>query len=117
VKISRGWIGFDLDGTLAFYDGWQGVTHIGAPIMPMVDLVRSYLGESCYDVKIFTARVAIEDPNELQEVTTAIQNWCIEHIGIALPITNRKDFAMVRLYDDRCMQVETNTGKLIEPEF
>jgi hypothetical protein len=30
-----------------------------------------------------------------------------------LPITNCKDFAMVELYDDRCVQVEANTGRLI----
>ncbi len=26
-----GWIDVDLDGTLAQYDGWKGVAHIGEP--------------------------------------------------------------------------------------
>jgi hypothetical protein len=29
-----GWIGVDLDGTLAHYDGWKGIDHIGEPIKP-----------------------------------------------------------------------------------
>jgi hypothetical protein len=33
----NGWIGVDLDGTLAFYDEWIGPEHIGAPIPGMVD--------------------------------------------------------------------------------
>ena len=27
-----GWIGVDLDGTLARYDGWRGIDHIGEPM-------------------------------------------------------------------------------------
>ena len=34
----EGWIGFDLDGTLAKYDGWQGLDHIGEPIEAIVRL-------------------------------------------------------------------------------
>ena len=34
------WIGFDLDGTLAEYDGWKGIEHIGKPIKPMCDLIK-----------------------------------------------------------------------------
>lgn len=30
-----GWIGVDLDGTLAEYTGWKGVEHIGEPITPI----------------------------------------------------------------------------------
>jgi len=37
----RPWIGVDLDGTLAHYDGWKGPTHIGAPIHKMVQRVRA----------------------------------------------------------------------------
>lgn len=51
------WIGFDLDGTLARYEGWQGIEHIGEPIAEMRDLMKEldYRGQK---VKIFTARVA-----------------------------------------------------------
>ena len=29
-ETGKGWYGFDLDGTLAKYDGWKGIDHIGA---------------------------------------------------------------------------------------
>lgn len=53
----KGWYGFDLDGTLAKYDGWKGVDHIGGPVKPMVDLIRKMHDEGKV-VKILTARVA-----------------------------------------------------------
>ena len=54
--MAEGWIGVDLDGTLAEYDGWVGPQHIGKPVPLMVDRVKRMLdyGE---DVRIFTARV------------------------------------------------------------
>ena len=54
--MSRGWIGVDLDGTLAEYNGWQGPANIGAPIPAMVERVKAWLEEG-RDVRIFTARV------------------------------------------------------------
>ena len=53
----EGWYGFDLDGTLAKYDGWKGLDNIGEPIKPMVDLVKQMHAEGKV-VKILTARVA-----------------------------------------------------------
>lgn len=53
----EGWIGFDLDGTLAKYDGWRGIDHIGEPVKPMVDLIKRMHDEGKV-VKIVTARVA-----------------------------------------------------------
>ena len=53
----EGWYGFDLDGTLAVYDKWQGIDHIGEPVKPMVDLIRKMHDEG-KGVKILTARVA-----------------------------------------------------------
>lgn len=53
----EGWIGFDLDGTLAKYDGWNGIDHIGEPIEPMVSLIKVLHAEG-KTVKILTARVA-----------------------------------------------------------
>lgn len=52
-----GWYGFDLDGTLAKYDGWQGLDHIGEPVKPMVELIKRMHDEG-KAVKILTARVA-----------------------------------------------------------
>lgn len=60
------WIGFDLDGTLAVYDTWKGIDHIGAPVAPMVELLKKLHDEGKV-VKILTARVA---PRENPEVIT-----------------------------------------------
>lgn len=101
-----GWIGVDLDGTLARYEGWKGPEHVGAPIPQMVDRVKRWLTEG-KQVKIFTARVCNGDPRGTREV---IEQWCFEHIGCVLPVTNEKDYGMTELWDDRCVQVIPNTG-------
>ena len=108
-----GWIGVDLDGTLAHYGGWQGPDHIGAPIAPMVERVKDWLAAG-KDVRIFTARVAFDEAGEAR---TAIQAWCLRHIGTELPITNVKDYGMVELWDDRAVQIITNTGRRADEEF
>ena len=53
---SRGWIGVDLDGTLAEYAGWVSEEHIGHPVPMMLERVKAWLAEG-KDVRIFTARV------------------------------------------------------------
>jgi hypothetical protein len=118
----NGWIGVDLDGTLAEYTGWVGPDHIGAPVAPMVERVKKWLSEG-RDVRIFTARVdggtaalSMGDPNgdhfrNVERVRAVIERWCIDHIGQALPITNTKDYGMIELWDDRAVQVVPNTGQ------
>jgi hypothetical protein len=112
----KGWIGIDLDGTLAHYDGWKGPAHIGAPIPLMVERVKAWLAEG-REVRVFTARVSSDGSNarvaEAMESARAIEAWCKEHIGCVLTVTNIKDYAMISLYDDRAVQVETNTGRII----
>ena len=92
------WIGVDLDGTLAHYEGWIGPEYIGAPIMPMLKRVKQWLREG-KKVKIFTARVS--DPENIPY----IEQWLIKQRIGGLEITNVKDFGMTVLYDDRCVQV------------
>lgn len=53
----KGWYGFDLDGTLAKYDGWKGIDHIGEPVEMMVARIKKMHDEGKV-VKILTARVA-----------------------------------------------------------
>lgn len=55
--VGEDWIGFDLDGTLAKYYGWKGIDNIGAPIKPMIDLMKRMRDEGKV-VKIMTARIA-----------------------------------------------------------
>lgn len=100
-----GWIGVDLDGTLAHYDKWEGPTVIGDPIPKMVERVKRWLAEG-RTVKIFTARIS---GGEI-EVYVAIHDWSKKHIGQALDVTCKKDFEMDELWDDRAVQVEKNTG-------
>lgn len=110
------WIGVDLDGTLAHYEGWRGHENIGEPIAPMVKRIKEWRAAGM-DVRIFTARISEPDPLILAEVKDAIDAWTTKHIGERLPITNVKDFGMVELWDDRAIAVEQNTGRpLSEPQ-
>jgi hypothetical protein len=104
------WIGVDLDGTLAEYNGWQGENHIGAPIVPMVERVKRWLAEG-HEVRVFTAR-AFQAP---QSVIHAIEDWCRTHVGQRLRVTCTKDHGMVELWDDRAVSVEANTGRALAP--
>ena len=106
--MSHGWIGVDLDGTLAHYEDWIGVEHIGDPIPEMLKRVRDWLNTG-REVRIFTARVSgNEEDSEI--AAWHIRQWCLKHIGQELVITNVKDFGMAELWDDRCVQIEKNTG-------
>ena len=107
-----GWIGVDLDGTLAHYEGWKGETHIGAPIPLMVRRVQEWLAAG-WEVRIFTARISgsRDGAEGIQRMKETIERWCQDHIGAVLPITNVKDYAMVQLWDDRAIQVVPNTGR------
>ncbi len=112
---SRPWIGVDLDGTLAHYDGWVAPDVIGEPIPAMVERVKRWLAEG-RDVRIFTARICIEGRDEegrreARLAFEAIRIWCREHLGRVLPITCMKDLDMIELWDDRAVQVEHNTGR------
>ena len=107
--VGNGWIGVDLDGTLAHYDDWKGPEHIGEPIPRMLNFVKQWVQQGI-PVKIFTARAV------KTEYISYIEEWLEEHGLPDLEITNVKDFGMLRLYDDRCTQVITNTGQTVEPK-
>jgi hypothetical protein len=100
------WTGVDLDGTLAVYDESSSLSEIGPPVPLMLERVKAMIdrGER---VKIVTARAA--EPEQLP----MIQKWLKENGLPPLEITNAKDYNMIRLYDDRCIQVETNTGRVV----
>ena len=101
-----GWIGVDFDGTLAEYHGYAPGRRYGEPIEPMMERVRKWLGDGV-TVKIVTARAA--DPDEAR----AVQDWCERHGLPRLEVTDRKDFAMIELWDDRAIQIEMNTGRTV----
>lgn len=132
-ETGKGWYGFDLDGTLAKYDGWKGIDHIGEPVKPMVELIKQMHDEGKV-VKIMTARVAPRrledgtlgeqftwltrepspDPAAKYTATQYIQDWCEEQLGFVPEIVYQKDSLMLELYDDRVKQVVPNEGWLIE---
>lgn len=114
--MSNGWIGVDLDGTLAYYDHWRGPDHIGEPVPEMLERVLAWLAAG-KDVRIFTARVSSTGTEERDAQAAvarlAIRAWCIKHLNRPLKITNVKDYAMIELYDDRAIQVVQNQGRLV----
>jgi len=116
VSNPHGWIGVDLDGTLAKYDTWKGITHIGAPIPRMVRRVKRWLAAGV-NVRIFTARIAPGEGGDrtldIAAFRVVLEEWCLKHLGQALPVTCTKDFDMKELWDDRAVQVEFNTGKRV----
>lgn len=112
--MCKGWIGVDLDGTLATFGEWVSEDHIGAPVPRMVARVKEWLAQG-REVRIVTARVGAG--NDSAAATDVIQKWCLTHIGQDLPVTCEKDYSMEVLYDDRAVMVETNTGRLCSGVF
>ena len=105
-----GWIGVDLDGPLAEYNGWVSPSHIGPPVHKMLDRVKRWRAEG-REVRIFTARVSRED--QAVQAREAIEEWCLKFLGEIIPVTHMKDYQMIELWDDRCVQVEPNTGEIV----
>ena len=97
-----GWIGVDFDGTLSQYHGWHGKGRYGPPVPAMLARVQQWLVDGL-TVKIMTARAV----DEAQHV----QAWLEKHGLPALEVTDRKDYGMRELWDDRAVQVIPNTGE------
>lgn len=107
------WIGFDLDGTLAKYDGWKGIEHIGEPVKRMV-LLATLLHRLGKKIKILTARVAPRDDGEGGDrARKFVEKWCEKNLGFVPEITYNKDASMAALFDDRAVAVEQNTGNIL----
>jgi len=106
--MKEGWIGVDLDGTLAYTDPRFSMSVIGAPVPKMVNLVIQLSIEG-FRVKIFTARAS--DAKQIP----LIHKWLKDNGLPEFEVTNIKDFEMIRLYDDRAIQVIPNTGELVGP--
>jgi len=104
-KSQLPWIGVDLDGTLATWHGWKDGA-IGEPVPAMMERMYKWLHTPGVTVKIFTARVAMNAELEIPR----IQAWLAKHGLPELEITNVKDMFMVEMWDDRAIQVISNTG-------
>lgn len=99
-------IAVDLDATLAEHHGWKGKDHIGPPVPAMLKRVKDWIAQG-KKVIIHTARA------DRPENIPPIRKWLKEHVGQELTVTNKKLPAISRFYDDRAVQVERNTGRLI----
>lgn len=111
----NGWIGVDLDGTLARNDEGIAVNEgIGSPIPAMVARVKLWL-EQGWEVRVVTARVSTNLPKTYRDhQQRLICAWTEEVFGTFLYATSEKDFGMLELWDDRARRVETNTGRVLE---
>ncbi len=103
----QGWIGVDLDGTLAFYEHWTKWNEFGEPIPMMVDRVKGWLADGT-DVRIVTARVPLPQNDEVEDtcyktgekftgvmMRHAIAMWCEKHVGQRLRSQCYKDLHMI----------------------
>lgn len=107
------WIGVDLDGTLASDTGelWdaEGRPKIGKPVDKMVCRVKRWIAGG-QTVKIFTARAAS------RAQVQGIRAWLARHGLPDMEVTNVKDFNLIELWDDRCVEVTRNSGRPVHQE-
>jgi hypothetical protein len=99
----QGWIGVDLDGTLAEATPWQGMSHIGPPVPLMMRRVQQWLSKGLR-VKIMTARAG--DP----EGVVATQAWLKANGLPELEVTDKKDFGMIELWEAVSLQPGLRSG-------
>jgi len=100
-----GWIGVELDGTLAHYHPKQPRHKLGEPVAKMRMRVQQWLKVDI-DVRLFTGRAA--DP----AMIPVIESWLEQHDMEKMKITCEKDFAMSQFWDDRGVHVVTNRGQV-----
>lgn len=107
----RGWIAVDLDHTLAKYkSGDAGKGMIGAPVPVMVERVKQWIRDG-FEVRIMTARWG-DTANQIP-FKAAVDKWLADQDIPPLVVTDRKDYDMVELWDDRAVRVERDTGRRI----
>lgn len=81
-------IAIDLDGTLARYDGWKGLDHIGDPLPGAVQMVNALVEEEPNaawqdEVIVFTTRMNTKiNPGTIDKLGEHISNW-LEHWGFS----------------------------------
>ena len=103
-------IAVDLDGTLAYYDGWKGIEHIG-PVIPEVANAMERAQAEGAEVHLFTARVS--DPEDAAEAHQVISKWAeANHFNFA-SITAVKHKFFSEFWDDRAIQVIKNEGMFV----
>lgn len=107
MSESKGWYAIDLDGSLAEYDVWRGEEHIGEPVPKMLERVKQWITEG-KEVRVLTARA------HSKENIKVVREWLDKNGLPEVGVTNKKDFQMIELWDDRCVQVIPNTGMSVK---
>ena len=103
-------IAVDLDGTLAQYDGWKGIDHIG-DVIPSVKAALIDAQREGAEVWIHTARVS--DPDDAYEASQAIGKWLPETSIDVKGVTAIKMKYFTEFWDDRAIQVIKNQGVFV----
>lgn len=102
------WVGFDFDGTLCAYPYYEPAKH-GPNLIRMVAVLKQFIkqGVKC---KIVTARAAYPHQKDV------VENWMreneISQNGVLLEVTDKKDYMMFALFDDRAITVNPVTGEV-----
>ena len=103
-------IACDLDGTLAEYNGFKGIGHIGAAIPSVAERIKAERAAG-NEVWLFTARVSDIDSEEALE---HINNWLLENDIEVDGITAVKKKEFAEFWDDRAITVIKNTGLFLD---
>ncbi len=113
-KEKYGYVDCDLDGSLVKNDVELPFTmgKIGSPINKSIERIQRHIHNGD-DVRIFTARAEYTGQDR-ELMIEKINQFCEEHFGKRLPITNRKSVWSRIIYDDIAIQLEPNTGERID---
>ena len=103
-------IAVDLDGTLAHYDSWKGIDHIG-PVVPEVANAMELAQREGADIWIFTSRVS--DPADAEQAGKVVHNWLVKNNFQFEGITAVKHKFFTEFWDDRAVQVIRNSGMFV----
>ncbi len=106
-------IAVDLDGTLAHYDGWKGIGHIGCVVPEVANAMERAQKEGA-EVWIFTARVS--DPADAEEAGKYVHEWLVKNNFQFEGITAIKHKFFTEFWDDRAIQVIRNSGLFVLDE-
>ena len=72
-------IAVDLDGTLAQYDGWKGIDHIGDPLPGAKEFLQA-LKDKGFSIEIYTTRCNSHVNNQTaQHLGQRIYEWLNKH--------------------------------------
>ena len=85
--MTNGWIGVDLDGTLAYCDQWRGAPHIGEPIPLMLGgVTRARMSVSSPRVSIARASLWLRQvvrPCETQRLSKSAFDNGVRSMSVA----------------------------------